>query len=66
MTFEAQRTQYIGVGVSWNRRSVFDYGWVSLDLPFVCLVLEWSPDNDAFYAKYGVPGLTDAEKEGHK
>jgi hypothetical protein len=53
MTVAVQRQQFFGIGVNWNRRSIFEYGWVALDLPFFTIIFEWSPDHEAFDRKYG-------------
>ena len=53
MTFGVQRTAFVGLGIGWNRRSMFDYGWVTLMLPLFEVVIEWQPDNEAWEEKYG-------------
>ena len=53
LTFEIAFNQFVGIGVSWNRRGIFDYGWITLELPFFRLTLEWSPDDEAWEARYG-------------
>lgn len=53
LTFEIARNQFFGLGISWNRRSIFDYGWITLELPFFHLTVEWPPDEEAWEAEYG-------------
>jgi len=53
MTIGIQRTAFVGLGVGWNRRSAFDYGWVTLMMPFCELIVEWSPDNEEWERRYG-------------
>ena len=55
MTLELGTNNFIGIGITWNRRSMFDYGWISLYLPFISLTLEWPPDEEAFTEHYGLP-----------
>ena len=55
MTLELATCHFIGIGINWNRRSIFDYGWISLQLPFLSLTLEWPPDEEAFEKRYGLP-----------
>ena len=52
MTFEISKAQSFGIGIFWNRRGIFDYGWFGIELPFFTLVWEWEPDWEAFDAKY--------------
>jgi hypothetical protein len=53
LTFEFRKAQSFGIGVFWNRRSMHDYGWFGIELPFCTLVWEWQPDWEAFDAAYG-------------
>ena len=53
MTFEIRKAQSFGIGIFWNRRSLFDYGWIGIELPFFTVVLEWPPDDAAWEAEYG-------------
>ena len=53
LTFTIQKNAFFGIGITWNRRSMFDYGWITLMLPFVAFVLEWPPDYEASDAEYG-------------
>ena len=53
LTFEVARTHSIGIGVNWNRRGIFDYGWISVQLPFVQFTVEWQPDDEAFNEMMG-------------
>ncbi len=53
LTFTVQKNQFFGIGIHWNRRNMFDYGWITLMLPFVDFVVEWQPDHETFDAEYG-------------
>lgn len=43
MRLTAQWHKFVGFGVTWNRRSKWEYGWVAFALPFVEIVCEWDP-----------------------
>lgn len=53
MTFGVARSRFIGFGISWYRRSIFDYGHIMLSIPFLDIVLEWPPDREGWERLYG-------------
>jgi hypothetical protein len=54
LTWEIARNNFIGIGISWNRRSMFEYGWITLELPLFHITVEWQPDREAFDERYGL------------
>ena len=52
LTFAIERIKFIGFGVTWWRRNMFDYGHIGINLPFFSIFLEWSPDWAAFNERF--------------